>query len=105
MNGNDDCGQMSAWYIFSVMGFYPVTPGSNEFAIGAPQFPEIQLELTVNGKAKTLTIKADNLSERNKYIKDIYIDEKKSDSSFINYFDLINARTIRFVMSDKPAMP
>lgn len=105
VNGNDDCGQMSAWYIFSVMGFYPVTPGSNEFAIGAPQFPEIQLELTVNGKAKTLTIKADNLSERNKYIKDIYIDEKKSDSSFINYFDLINARTIRFVMSDKPAMP
>ena len=57
------------------------------------------------GKENVLTVIANNLSERNKYIKDIYIDEKKYDSSFINYFDLINARTIRFVMSDKPAMP
>ena len=67
VNGNDDCGQMSAWYIFSVMGFYPVTPGSNEFAIGAPQFPEIRITLNVNGKNKTLTIKAKNLSEKNNY--------------------------------------
>ena len=103
VNGNDDCGQMSAWYIFSVMGFYPVTPGSNEFTVGAPQFPEIRINLTVNNKPKTVTIKADNLSEKNKYIREIFIDEKKLDRPFINYFDLINAKTIRFIMSDKPS--
>ena len=46
VNGNDDCGQMSAWYIFSVMGFYPVTPASDIYAIGAPQFPRLILTLT-----------------------------------------------------------
>ena len=103
VNGNDDCGQMSAWYIFSVMGFYPVTPGSNEFAIGAPQFPEIRITLNVNGKNKTLTIKAKNLSEKNKYIREIFIDNKQLNRPFINYFDLINAETIRFIMTDKPS--
>lgn len=103
VNGNDDCGQMSAWYIFSVMGFYPVTPGSNEFAIGAPQFPETRITLNVNGKNKTLTIKAENLSEKNKYIREIFIDNKQLNRPFINYFDLINAETIRFVMTDKPS--
>ena len=94
---------MSAWYIFSVMGFYPVTPGSNEFAIGAPQFPEIRITLNVNGKNKTLTIKAKNLSEKNKYIREIFIDNKQLNRPFINYFDLINAETIRFIMTDKPS--
>ena len=56
INGNDDCGQMSAWYVFSVMGFYPVTPGIEKFAIGAPQFPEFTLRLKHNGKAKTFKI-------------------------------------------------
>ncbi len=103
VNGNDDCGQMSAWYIFSVMGFYPVTPGSNEFAIGAPQFPEFKVRLTVDNRPKTLTIKAENLSEKNRYVQAVYVDEKRLDSPFINYFDLINADTVRFVMCDAPA--
>ena len=99
-NGNDDCGQMSAWYLFSVMGFYPVTPGSNEFAIGAPQFPEIVMKLQVNGQEKNLKIKANNLSEENQYVLAVYIDGKKLDKWFINYFDLINANELLFEMGN-----
>lgn len=100
VNGNDDCGQMSAWYLFSVMGFYPVTPGSNEFAIGAPQFSEIKIRL----KDHDLLIKADNLSEENKYVQSVFLDGKKILKPFINYFDLIGAKEIRFVMNDRPGV-
>ena len=92
---NDDCWQMSAWYLFSVMGFYPVTPGSKEFAIGAPQFSEIKIRL----KDHDLLIKADNLSEENKYVQSVFLDGKKILKPFINYFDLIGAKEIRFVMN------
>ncbi|HOW90036.1 MAG TPA: GH92 family glycosyl hydrolase, partial [Elusimicrobiales bacterium] len=71
INGNDDCGQMSAWYIFGVMGFYPVTPGTDIYAIGAPQFPEMTLKLTAGGKPRELRIIARNLSEENKYIQSV----------------------------------
>lgn len=102
LNGNDDCGQMSAWYIFSVMGFYPVTPGSNEFAIGAPQFPEVILRL----QDHDLSIKAENLSEENRYVQSLFLDGKEILKPFINYFDLIGAKEIRFVMGNQvPAMP
>ena len=100
LNGNDDCGQMSAWYLFSVMGFYPVTPASNEFAIGAPQFPEIIMKLQNGGQEKYLKIKANNLSERNKYVMEVYIDGIKWDKLFFNYFDLINADEIVFEMGN-----
>ncbi|MBQ8424329.1 MAG: GH92 family glycosyl hydrolase [Coprobacter sp.] len=102
VNGNDDCGQMSAWYLFSVMGFYPVTPGSNTFAIGAPQFPQIDMKLCVDGKEKVLKITAENLSDENLYVEKIYIDGEEHTSSFFNYFDIIHADNIRFVMTDKP---
>lgn len=100
VNGNDDCGQMSAWYLFSSMGFYPVTPGSNEFAVGAPQFPEI----TVRLKDHDLTIKAEHFSEENIYVKELYLDEKRVTKPFINYFDLIKAKEMRFVMGNQPGM-
>lgn len=98
INGNDDCGQMSAWYLFSNMGFYPVTPGSNEFAIGAPQFSEIRIKLDQN---KELTIQAKNLSEDNKYVQAVYLDKRKIDKPFLNYFDLINANQLIFEMGSK----
>ncbi len=103
VNGNDDCGQMSAWYIFSVMGFYPVTPGSNIFAIGAPQYPSFEIQLCVNGEEKTLKITAENLSESNLYVEKIYIDGKVHNTPFFNYFDIVQAENIRFVMTDKPS--
>ena len=105
INGNDDCGQMSAWYIFSVMGFYPVTPGSDIFAIGAPQFSKITLHLTHNGNPKTCEIIADNLSEENKYVRSIELDGKPFNKPFIRYSQIMNARKLIFEMTDATASP
>jgi len=92
---------MSSWYLFSTMGFYPVTPGSNVFAIGAPQFPVIKIKLPVKNGI-ILTIRANNLTNDNKYIKEAYLDNKRIEYPFINYFDLIKATELRFEMTDKP---
>lgn len=99
VNGNDDCGQMSAWYLFSVMGFYPVTPGSNEFVIGAPQYPSIDVRL---GNGNVLFIKAENLSEENKYVQAVYLNGEKLMKPFLNYFDLMEGGELRFVMGNQP---
>jgi len=68
LSGNDDCGQMSAWYIFSSMGFYPVRPGSGEYVVGSPLFPRIEFDLPDPYNNK-LTIIAEGVEEGKKYIK------------------------------------
>ena len=98
INGNDDCGQMSAWYLFSVMGFYPVTPGSNTFALGAPQFPRVTLQLA----GHRLNIIAQGLSESNRYVSQVLVDGRPLDKPFIDYNTLIHARELRFIMTDTP---
>lgn len=103
INGNDDCGQMSAWYLFSVMGFYPVTPASGVYAIGAPQFPSISMQYTTgDGKAASLMIIAENFSEQNKYVQKVMLDGKELKTPFLHHADLIRSRTLRFVMGEKP---
>lgn len=97
--GNDDVGQMSAWYVFSAMGFYPVAPGDLSYAIGAPQLPEISLNLA-NGK--TFTVKANKLSKKNKFIKSARLNGKPLNRSFITHDDIINGGTLTFVMSNIP---
>jgi len=67
--GNDDCGQMSAWYMFSALGFYPVDPVSLKYVIGAPQIPQAKVKLQ-NGKVFTMI--AHNLSKENKYVKTVF---------------------------------
>lgn len=98
INGNDDCGQMSAWYIFTVMGFYPVTPASGMYAIGAPQFPKITLNYSVTRTPRSLEIVAKNLSESNKYVKKIMLDNKVIEKPYISHNELINARKLVFEM-------
>ena len=102
INGNEDCGQMSAWYIFSVMGFYPVAPGSDIFAIGAPQFHKFTLHLTYNGRPKTFEIIANNLSEENKYVRLMELDGKKLKKPFIRYSQIMNAQKLIFEMTNMP---
>ena len=104
INGNDDCGQMSAWYVFSVMGFYPVTPGIEKFAIGAPQFPEFTLRLKHNGKAKTFKIIAKKLSDKNMYIQSVSLDGKKLEKPFITYSQIMNGNELVFEMGEHPNM-
>lgn len=96
--GNDDCGQMSAWYMFSAMGFYPVNPVSGEYVFGAPQFPEFVLHLA---DGKTFTIKAEGLSEANKYVKSITLNGEPYTKNFISHADIVKGGTLVYQMTDK----
>jgi putative alpha-1,2-mannosidase len=87
ITGNDDCGQMSAWYIFTTLGFYPVCPASGEYAVGRSFFPKVTLHLTAPGK-NTFTIIAQNFSTKNIYVKSIELDGKPLHSLFLKYSDL-----------------
>ncbi len=102
INGNEDCGQMAAWYIFGVMGFYPVAPASGEYAIGAPQFPELTLNFMAGGRARTFKIVANNLSDENKYIQKVSLDGKKLNKPFISHQQIVNGRNLVFEMGAKP---
>jgi predicted alpha-1,2-mannosidase len=102
INGNEDCGQMAAWYIFGVMGFYPVAPASAEYAIGAPQFPELTLHFTANGKARTFQIVAKNISEQNKYIQKVMLDGSALNKPFITHQQIINGHKLIFEMGAQP---
>ena len=84
--GNDDCGQMSAWYIFSALGFYPVCPGSDEYALGSPLVKSAEIDL---GDGKTLKIIILNQSIENVHIKEVILNGKKLDSPFVKHSDLI----------------
>mgnify|MGYP000845342669 FL=1 len=97
--GNDDCGQMSAWYIFSVMGFYPVAPGSNEYVIGSPAVNSASINLE-NGKSFKIT--AENLSDKNIYIKELLLNGKKINRTFITHDEIIKGGQLKFVMQSEP---
>lgn len=93
--GNDDCGQMSCWYMFSAFGFYPVNPISGEYVFGAPQLHEATLHLP-NGK--TFSIKANGLSEENKFVGEIRLNGKKVDYTTIRYDDIMAGGTLEYDM-------
>ena len=97
--GNDDCGQMSAWYIFSAMGFYPVNPVGGEYIIGAPQLKRIVLHLPEN---KTFTVEAVNLSKQNKYVKAVALNGQEITDFRIQHKDILAGGYLIFTMSDKP---
>ena len=97
--GNDDCGQMSAWYIFSSMGFYPVCPGSNQYILGAPYFPYMKVKV---GDNKYLTIKADKVSDKMRYVKSVKLNGKPYTKAYINYDDIKDGAELVFEMSSKP---
>lgn len=93
--GNDDCGQMSAWYMFSAMGFYPVNPVSGEYVFGAPQFPKFTLHLA---DGKTFTILAEGLSEEHKYIDSITLNGKPYTKNYITHEDILRGGTLVYKM-------
>jgi predicted alpha-1,2-mannosidase len=95
--GNDDAGQMSAWYVFSALGFYPVCPGSEEYAIGSPLVKSAEL-LLENGR--TVSIKTIDQSEKAVYVKEIRWNDKKLDRPFINHSDLMRGGELMFFMSE-----
>ena len=97
--GNEDCGQMSAWYVFSAMGFYPVNPVSGEYEIGTPLFPEMRLNL---GNGKTFTVLAPNVSRENIYIQSVKVNGQPYDKSYITHQQIVDGATVEFVMGNQP---
>ena len=97
--GNEDCGQMSAWYVFSAMGFYPVNPVSGEYEIGSPLFPEMRLNL---GNGKIFTVLAPNVSRENIYIQSVKVNGQPYDKSYITHQQIMDGATIEFVMGNQP---
>ena len=93
--GNDDCGQMSAWYMFSAMGFYPVDPVSGNYVFGAPQLPEIVLNLA---DGKTFTIIAEGLSKEHKYIDCITLNGEPYTKNYISHEDILKGGTLVYKM-------
>lgn len=96
--GNDDAGQMSAWYVFSALGFYPVLPGSDEYQIGSPLVKSAKIKLE-NGK--TFSIKTENQAEKNVYVKRILVNGKEIKNHVLKHSDIANGGEVIFVMSDK----
>jgi len=99
--GNEDCGQMSAWYVFSALGFYPVCPGDNQYVFGSPIFDKATVNLE-NGKQ--FIIIAHNQSDENIYIQSVTLNRKPYTKSYITYNDIKDGGTLEFVMGSQPNM-
>lgn len=97
--GDEDNGQTSAWYVFSALGFYPVTPASDEYAAGAPLFKHAEIDF---GNDKKLFINAPNNSADNRFVQSVTYNGKAYTKNYFNHFELQNGGTINMVMSPKP---
>ena len=100
ISGNEDCGQMSAWYVLSSMGFYPVTPASDSYIIGTPLFDQVTIHLE-NGNNFTIT--TENLSDQNKYIKSVTLNNTDYPYSFIKHHDIMKGGNLVFEMTAEPS--
>ena len=97
--GNDDCGQMSSWYVFSALGFYPVNPVSQEYVLGAPQIPHAVIRLP---HSRQFVVEAHDLSKENKYVKAVYLNGKSVESFTIKHQDILKGGRLVFHMTDQP---
>lgn len=97
--GNDDCGQMSAWYIFSAMGFYPVCPGSDQYVFGAPYLPYMKVKL---GNGNTLEIKANDVSDENRYVQKVSLNGKEITRLYLTHSELMQGGELVFEMGSEP---
>ena len=97
--GNEDCGQLSAWYLFSAMGFYPVNPAEGVYVIGAPQVEKAAIDL---GGQRTFAIEAPGLSPADKYVTGATLNGKPLDRCWISHADIAAGGTLRFTMGAEP---
>jgi predicted alpha-1,2-mannosidase len=96
--GNDDCGQMSAWYVFSALGFYPVAPGSNQYVLGSPAVERAEIDL---GGDRTLRVVAENQAPGNVYVDQVWLNGRRLDRCYITHGEVVGGGELRFVMSDQ----
>lgn len=99
LGGNDDCGQMSAWYVFSALGFYPVCPGTDQYVLGAPYMPFFDVTLP-NGNH--VVVKAPKVSDKNRYVQSVKVNGKAYTKLYITHKMLTDGCTIEFEMGSKP---
>lgn len=97
LSGNEDCGQMSAWYVFSAMGLYPVNPASGIYDLGSPLFDRVTINV---GENKTFVIEAKNVSEANKYVKQITLNGQAITNYQITHNDIMKGGRLIFEMTD-----
>ncbi len=97
--GNEDCGQMSAWYLISALGFYQVNPSNGVYVFGTPLFDKITLNI---GHEKTFTVVANNNSDKNIYIQSVKLNGADYNKSYIKYADIMKGGTLEFTMGDQP---
>ena len=100
LSGNEDVGQMSAWYILSAMGLYQVEPAGGKYVFGTPLFPEVIINV---GDGKTFTIRASDVSDQNIYIQRAYLNGKPYTYSYILYDDIMRGGTLEFQMGSQPS--
>jgi putative alpha-1,2-mannosidase len=98
LGGNDDTGQMSAWYIFSALGFYPVAPGSDQYAIGSPAVNGAVINL---GGGKTFTINVKNQGDKNVYIQKILLNGKPLNTLFLSHAAIMRGGEVTFFMGEQ----
>jgi predicted alpha-1,2-mannosidase len=99
LGGNDDCGQMSAWYIFSTLGFYPVAPGSDRYSLGSPAIDKASLQLE-NGKV--FRIEARGQSDKNVYVRKVVLNGSPLHRNYITHQEIMEGGELIFYMSAKP---
>ncbi|MBO3098755.1 GH92 family glycosyl hydrolase [Gelidibacter sp. DF109] len=99
LSGNEDCGQMSAWYVLSSIGLYPMNPASAEYEIGTPIFEKATIKLSDN---KTFVIEAEHVSDKNFYIQSATLNGKDFNQTRISHEDILKGGTLHFVMGDQP---
>ena len=100
--GNDDCGEMSAWYVFSALGFYPVNPASGEFIIGSPTVKQALIKLQ-GGKVFKITTKCKSDADDAIYVSSVKLNGHRLNNFVLSYKDIMNGGTLEFVLSPKPA--
>ena len=100
LDGDDDCGQMSAWLLFTALGFYPVNPASGEYMIGSPMYGAISLRLA---NAKTFRVEASNNSAANVYIQSATLNGKPLDIPVITWEQIQAGGVLHFIMGPKPS--
>jgi predicted alpha-1,2-mannosidase len=96
--GNDDCGQMSAWYVFSALGFYPVAPGSNQYVLGSPAVERAEIDL---GGIRTFVVVAENQGPGNIYVDEVWLNGTRLERCYITHDEVVTGGELRFVMSDR----
>ena len=97
LSGNEDCGQMSAWYVLNAMGFYSFSPGDPTYSIGRPIFDEVQISLP---EGEVFTIKTNNNSSNNKYVQSVYMNGKKLVEPFFTHQQILDGGVLEFEMTN-----